>query len=152
MEKLSGKCVLLGVTGGIAAYKMASVASGLRKAGADVHVIMTENAAQFITPTTMQALSGRPVGSWQKPDLSFVWDVPWSVVGEGRDAAFTLAADAYTILVHHLPGTHLIGSGGGVFEAVESIDLPAQSATAQIQAQEIVQFDGAVRVTVSPHS
>ena len=48
MENLSGKCVLLGVTGGIAAYKMASVASGLRKAGADVHVIMTENAAQFI--------------------------------------------------------------------------------------------------------
>ena len=57
MEKLSGKCVLLGVTGGIAAYKMASVASGLRKAGADVHVIMTENAAQFITPLTFETLT-----------------------------------------------------------------------------------------------
>ena len=42
MENLDGKCVVLGVTGGIAAYKMANVASGLRKAGADVHVIMTE--------------------------------------------------------------------------------------------------------------
>ena len=39
MENLDGKCVVLGVTGGIAAYKMANVASGLRKAGADVHVI-----------------------------------------------------------------------------------------------------------------
>ena len=57
MEKLTGKCVLLGVTGGIAAYKMASVASGLRKAGADVHVIMTENAAQFITPLTFETLT-----------------------------------------------------------------------------------------------
>ena len=57
MENLSGKCVLLGVTGGIAAYKMASVASGLRKAGAEVHVIMTENAAQFITPLTFETLT-----------------------------------------------------------------------------------------------
>ena len=57
MENLSGKCVLLGVTGGIAAYKMASVASGLRKAGADVHVIMTENATQFITPLTFETLT-----------------------------------------------------------------------------------------------
>ena len=57
MENISGKCVLLGVTGGIAAYKMASVASGLRKAGADVHVIMTENAAQFITPLTFETLT-----------------------------------------------------------------------------------------------
>ena len=44
MESLKGKCVLLGISGGIAAYKMANVASALRKAGADVHVVMTENA------------------------------------------------------------------------------------------------------------
>ena len=56
MESLQGKCVLLGVTGGIAAYKMANVASGLRKAGAEVHVIMTENATQFITPLTFETL------------------------------------------------------------------------------------------------
>ena len=57
MENLQGKCVLLGVTGGIAAYKMASVASGLRKAGATVHVIMTENATEFITPLTFETLT-----------------------------------------------------------------------------------------------
>jgi len=57
MENLLGKCVVLGVTGGIAAYKMANVASGLRKAGAEVHVIMTRNATQFITPLTFETLT-----------------------------------------------------------------------------------------------
>lgn len=57
MENLHGKCVLLGITGGIAAYKMANVASGLRKAGATVHVIMTENATKFITPLTFETLT-----------------------------------------------------------------------------------------------
>lgn len=57
MENLQGKCVILGVTGGIAAYKMANVASGLRKAGATVHVIMTENATKFITPLTFETLT-----------------------------------------------------------------------------------------------
>ena len=55
---LNGKCVLLGVTGGIAAYKMANVASALRKLGADVEVIMTKNATQFITPITFETLTG----------------------------------------------------------------------------------------------
>jgi phosphopantothenoylcysteine decarboxylase/phosphopantothenate--cysteine ligase len=54
---LTGKCVVLGVCGGIAAYKMANVASALRKAGADVEVIMTRNATQFITPLTFETLT-----------------------------------------------------------------------------------------------
>ena len=57
MERLQGKCVVLGITGGIAAYKMANVASMLKKAGADVHVVMTENATQFITPLTFETLT-----------------------------------------------------------------------------------------------
>ena len=57
MENLKGKCVLLCVTGGIAAYKMPNVASALVKAGAQVHVIMTENATQFITPLTFESLT-----------------------------------------------------------------------------------------------
>ena len=55
---LKGKCVLLGVSGGIAAYKMANVASALRKLGADVEVIMTKNATQFITSITFETLTG----------------------------------------------------------------------------------------------
>lgn len=55
---LTGKCVLLGVSGGIAAYKMANVASALKKLGADVEVVMTKNATQFITPLTFETLTG----------------------------------------------------------------------------------------------
>ena len=57
MENLKGKCVLLCVTGGIAAYKIPNVASALRKAGAEVHVIMTQNATQVITPLTFETLT-----------------------------------------------------------------------------------------------
>ena len=59
MENLTGKCVVLGITGGIAAYKMANVASALRKTGAEVRVIMTKNATNFITPTTFETLTGQ---------------------------------------------------------------------------------------------
>lgn len=54
---LNGKTVVLGVTGSIAAYKMANVASTLVKEGADVHVVMTENAANFINPITFETLT-----------------------------------------------------------------------------------------------
>ena len=60
---LTGRKVLLGITGGIAAYKAAELARLLVKAGADVRVAMTEAATRFITPITMQALSGQPVWS-----------------------------------------------------------------------------------------
>ena len=55
---LKGKTVILGVTGSIAAYKMANVASMLVKMECDVHVIMTENATHFITPITFETLTG----------------------------------------------------------------------------------------------
>ena len=55
---LAGKTIILGVTGGIAAYKAANLASLLKKQHADVHVIMTKNAQQFITPITFETLTG----------------------------------------------------------------------------------------------
>ncbi len=58
---LAGRQVLLGVTGGIAAYKAAELVRRLGDAGAVVRVVMTENAARFVTPLTFQALSGHPV-------------------------------------------------------------------------------------------
>src|SRR4029078_4300929 len=64
---LKGKRILLGLTGGIAAYKAAALARALAKAGCDVRVAMSEAATRFITPVTMQALTGQTV--W--PDL---WD------------------------------------------------------------------------------
>jgi len=61
MGSLANKRILLGVTGGIAAYKSAELARRLRDAGAEVRVVMTRGAQEFITPLTMQAVSGHPV-------------------------------------------------------------------------------------------
>ncbi|HEY2254113.1 MAG TPA: flavoprotein, partial [Variovorax sp.] len=61
MQELAGKHIVLGLTGGVACYKSAELCRLLVKAGAAVQVVMTESATQFITPVTMQALSGRPV-------------------------------------------------------------------------------------------
>jgi len=61
MTDLVGKHIVLGLSGGIACYKAAELCRALIKAGATVQVVMTEAAAQFITPVTMQALSTRPV-------------------------------------------------------------------------------------------
>ena len=61
MNDLAGKHIVLGLTGGIACYKAAELCRALIKQGATVQVVMTEAAAQFITPVTMQALSQRPV-------------------------------------------------------------------------------------------
>jgi len=61
MSFLTNKRILLGVTGGIAAYKSAELVRHLRSAGAEVRVVMTQAAGEFITPLTLQALSGHPV-------------------------------------------------------------------------------------------
>jgi phosphopantothenoylcysteine decarboxylase/phosphopantothenate--cysteine ligase len=63
MESPDPVRVLLGVTGGIAAYKSAEIVRRLRERGAEVQVVMSAGAQQFVTPLTFQALSGRPVRS-----------------------------------------------------------------------------------------
>ena len=59
--ELSGKHIVVGITGGIAAYKSASLVRLFVKAGAEVQVVMTPNAREFITPVTLSTLSGKPV-------------------------------------------------------------------------------------------
>jgi phosphopantothenoylcysteine decarboxylase/phosphopantothenate--cysteine ligase len=68
MPELDGKSVLLGVTGGIAAYKSPDLVRRLRDRGAEVQVVMTSGATRFVTPMTFQAVSGRPVrdGLWDE--------------------------------------------------------------------------------------
>ncbi|WP_217544288.1 bifunctional phosphopantothenoylcysteine decarboxylase/phosphopantothenate--cysteine ligase CoaBC [Vibrio metschnikovii] len=61
MQTLAGKHILLGISGGIAAYKCAELTRRLRERGAEVRVVMTHAAKEFITPLTMQAVSGHPV-------------------------------------------------------------------------------------------
>jgi phosphopantothenoylcysteine decarboxylase/phosphopantothenate--cysteine ligase len=61
MSNLGNKHILLGLTGGIAAYKAAELVRELQRGGADIQVVMSEAACKFITPRTLQALSGKPV-------------------------------------------------------------------------------------------
>ena len=61
MNTLNGKHIILGITGGIAAYKSAELTRRLRDAGAQVRVVMTHGATGFVTPLTFQALSANPV-------------------------------------------------------------------------------------------
>jgi len=70
MHTLQGKRIVLGVSGGIAAYKAAALTSKLTQAGAQVHVILTQNALQFVQPVTFQALSHQPVhtDTFQEPN------------------------------------------------------------------------------------
>ncbi|MDO9465717.1 MAG: bifunctional phosphopantothenoylcysteine decarboxylase/phosphopantothenate--cysteine ligase CoaBC [Thiobacillus sp.] len=85
---LAGKKILLGVTGGIAAYKAAELCRLMVKAGADVQVVMTAAAQQFVAPLTFQALSGKPV-------LSSLWD---AARGDGMEHIH-LSRDADLLLV-----------------------------------------------------
>ena len=63
MNSLKNKNILLGVTGGIAAYKSAEIVRSLKKMNADVRVVMTKSSHEFVTPLTLQALSANPISS-----------------------------------------------------------------------------------------
>ncbi len=81
---LSNKTIVLGVTGSIAAYKAAEIASRLTQAGAKVHVIMTEEAVRFISPVTFRAITGRPVVT-EMFDLSSEFSIEHVSLGNAAD-------------------------------------------------------------------
>lgn len=99
MKELDGKHIVLGLSGGIACYKSAELCRLLVRAGATVQVVMTEAATQFITPVTMQALSGRPVVTTQ-------WDVrepnAMAHINHGREADAIVIAPASADLIAQL--------------------------------------------------
>lgn len=90
---LSGKTVVLGISGGIAAYKAAEVTSRLRKAGAVVHVVMTENATKLIAPLTLQTLSNNTVSvdTFASP---VAWEVEHISLAQRADAFLVAPATA----------------------------------------------------------
>lgn len=100
---LTGKAILLGVTGGIAAYKSASLASLLVKAGAEVRVIMTENAKNFITPITFETLTGHKCIT-DTFDRNFEFSVEHVSLAQKADAIMIAPATANVIakLAHGL--------------------------------------------------
>lgn len=88
MNGVRGKRLILGVSGGVAAYKAAELVRLLGKAGAEVQVVMTEAALRFVTPVTFQALSGRPV-----------WSELWDPRMANNMAHIDLSRDADAVLV-----------------------------------------------------
>lgn len=88
MSELKGRKLVLGVTGGVAAYKAAELVRLLGKAGADVHVVLTEGGARFVTAVTFQALSGNPV-----------WTDLWDPRMGNNMAHIDLTRDADAILI-----------------------------------------------------
>ena len=93
MGALDGKTVVLGVTGGIAAYKSCEVVSRLRKAGAKVHVIMTKNACQFVAPLTFETLSNNPcvTDTFDRPER---WEVEHVALAKQADLFLIAPATA----------------------------------------------------------
>jgi len=93
---LNGKTVLLGVTGSIAAYKIASLASSLKKLGADVHVLMTQNATNFINPITFESLTGNKclVDTF---DRNFQFQVEHVSIAKKADVVMVAPASANVI-------------------------------------------------------
>jgi len=88
-----GKRILLGVTGGIAAYKTVEIASRLRKLKAEVNVVMTKSAAEFVTPLTFRSISARPVYT-QMFDEPKTWNVEHISLAEQADIALIAPATA----------------------------------------------------------
>lgn len=90
---LTGKRIVLGVSGGIAAYKLANVASMLVKLNADVHVVMTENATKFITPQTFEVLTNNRCYT-DTFDRGMEMHVPHVTLGTTADAMLIAPASA----------------------------------------------------------
>ena len=93
---LSNKTVVLGITGGIAAYKMPNVAHALVKLGADVHVLMTKNATEFISPLVFETLTRRrcQVDTF---DRNFQYDVAHISLANAADLMLIAPATANVI-------------------------------------------------------
>ena len=100
---LKGKTVLLGVTGGIACYKSASLASALVKQGANVHVVMTNNATEFIGPHTFESLTGNRV-SVDTFDRNYQFQVEHIALADQADLVLVAPATANVLakLAHGL--------------------------------------------------
>lgn len=88
-----GKSILLGVTGSIAAYKAVDIASRLKKNGAEVDVVMTRSAAEFVTPLTFRSITGRPVYTdlFSEPKT---WNIEHISLAQKADLALVAPATA----------------------------------------------------------
>jgi len=93
---LANKTIVLGITGSIAAYKAADLASKLTQAGAKVEIIMTESATEFITPLTLRSLTGQPVVT-KMFELTSEFSIEHIALAEAADVVAIAPATANTI-------------------------------------------------------
>jgi phosphopantothenoylcysteine decarboxylase/phosphopantothenate--cysteine ligase len=114
--QLSGKTIILGITGGIAAYKSCDLASRLRQLGANVHVVMTPNAKEFITPLTLKTITRNPVHCEQFQDEA-----------EWRPEHIELAARADLILIAPATANSLAKLANGICDDLLSTMVLASS-------------------------
>lgn len=134
---LQGKHIVLGITGGIAAYKSALLARLLVKAGAEVQVIMTPSAREFITPLTMSTLTGKPVitefftantGEWHSHVDLGLW-ADYFVVAPAT--ACTLAKMATGVADNMLVTSYLSTRGRVLVAPAMDLDMMAHPSTAR---------------------
>ncbi len=117
MGVLSGKEIILGITGGIAAYKACEIIRELRSEGANVHTILTASGSQFITPLTLQTLSKNPV----------VMDL-WNLISESEIGHISLAQRAHLLLIAPATANILGKIRGGIADDMLSTVVMATTA------------------------
>lgn len=117
MSRLKGKTVVLGVSGGIAAYKAAELVRLLVTGGASVRVIMTRNACEFVTPLTMQTLSQNPVAT-----------DTFSLAGESQIGHIRLADEADLVIVAPATANVLAKAAAGIADDIVTTVLLATRA------------------------
>src|SRR5262249_31980155 len=137
---MQGRRILLGVTGGIAAYKSADLVRRLREQGAEVQVVMTAAAREFVTATTFQAVSGRPV----RTDL-------WDAAAEAAMGHIELARWAELVLVAPASADFLARLAGGLADdLLSTLCLATQAPIAAAPAMNHVMWaNAATRANVT---
>jgi phosphopantothenoylcysteine decarboxylase/phosphopantothenate--cysteine ligase len=139
---LKNKTIVLGITGGIAAYKAADLASKLTQAGAKVEVVMTEAATKFITPLTLRNITHRPVVT-DMFELASEWSVEHVALAEAADVVVVAPATANTIarlaagIADDMLGTVVLATKAPVVIAPAMNDLMYSNKVTQENIQKL---------------
>ncbi|MCJ7605818.1 MAG: bifunctional phosphopantothenoylcysteine decarboxylase/phosphopantothenate--cysteine ligase CoaBC, partial [Dehalococcoidales bacterium] len=139
---LNNKTIVLGITGGIAAYKAADIASKLIQAGARVEVVMTDAATKFITPLTLRNITGRPVVT-DMFELASEYNEEHIALAEAADAVVIAPATANTIarlavgIADSMVSTVVLATEAPVIIAPAMNDVMYQSAITQLNIADL---------------
>jgi phosphopantothenoylcysteine decarboxylase/phosphopantothenate--cysteine ligase len=142
MSILKNKTIVLGITGGIAAYKAADIASKLTQAGARVETVMTEAATRFITPLTLRNLTGRPVVT-DMFELASEHNEEHIALAEAADAVLIAPATANTIarlavgIADNMLGTVVLATGAPVVFAPAMNDVMYRNPITQLNIADL---------------